>query len=348
MAENKPSSHPITLREFAQSVGLSTAAVSYILNGKAVQMKIAAETVKRVQAAAKSVGYRPNPLARNLRRQKSDAIAVILSDLGPAWPQGIMDGIQPILEPAGYLPILSLHHWNPEREQKEILSSIQRKTAAIITQPLPENAAFYERLRRSAKIPFLLLGDNLPNTPKLNFVAWNSGPAAEMTVAHLIEIGRNRIAFLGAEYDTVMTQARFEGYRRQLELHGLPVDPRYIIWHPSGELVAPAVEKLLKVSPRPDAIFAMNDDIALQALDYLASKKIAVPKEIAVAAMGDLAPSRLSMVSLTTCREPCKEIGQAAGEGILKLMESPETPLQTLIPCSELYTRGTTRRGKKS
>jgi len=346
MVKQQTNSQPITLREFAQSVGLSTATVSYIMNGKAAQMKIAAKTAKRVLAAAHTAGYSPNLFARNLRRQKSDAVAVILSGLGPAWPQSVMEGIERILEPAGYHPLLSVHCWNPERDQKEILSSIQRKTAAIITQPLPENAAFYERIR--SKIPLLLLGDNLPKTPTQNFVAWNSGPAAEMTVAHLIEIGRKRIAFLGSEYDTVMTRARFDGYRHQLELHGLPVDPKYIIWRPSDEDISPAVEELLKVSPRPDAIFAMNDYIALVTLDYLASKKIAVPKEIAIAAMGDLAPSRLHMVSLTSCREPCEEIGKAAAEGVLKLLEAPKTPVQTLIPCTELYIRNTTARRSRN
>ncbi len=331
-----------TLKQLAASVGLSAASVSYILNGKAAQMKIAPATVKRVQAAAERLRYRPNPVARSLRRQKTDIVGVILSTLGLGWSQGIMDGLQPALESAGYASFLTIHRWSPEREQQEFQSFIERKMDAVITQPNPENGAFYAEMQRSGKIPFLLLGDSLPAWPEMNFVAWNSGPAAQAAVSHLIDLGCRRIAFIGAEYATTMTEARYEGYVNQLKTSGLNVDPRYIAWCPSGEPVAPALERLLSVSPLPDAIFVMNDDLALQTLEYLAAKHIAVPKQIAVASMGDLSPSHLSMVNLTSSREPCEEIGKKAADAILRLLDNPAAPQKHLISCVELAIRGTT------
>ncbi len=336
-----PSNKRLTLGEFSRKVGFSPATVSYVLNGKAAQLKIAAATVERILAAAKRHRFRPNALARSLRRQRSDTVGVITGTLDLSWTQRIMDGMQPVLDRAGYTALIAIHRWNEDYEQREFRSLIERQVDAIITQPLPLNGAFYADVQKNYPNPLLLLGDSLPEWPQFNVVAWDSGPAAEAVVAHLIANGRKRIAFVGAHYTTVMTQARYIAYCRQLEKAGIAVERKFVKWQPSGAPAAPALKELFDASPKPDAIFAMNDSLALQVLEFLNDRGIEVPGQVAVAALGDLPLAGTSMINLTTAREPCEALGAAAAEGIIQLLQDPSSTCNRLISCVDLKLRRT-------
>ncbi|PAW76882.1 MAG: hypothetical protein B9S32_13205 [Verrucomicrobia bacterium Tous-C9LFEB] len=338
-----PHKKALTLEAFAKRVGFASATVSYVLNGKAAKMKIAAATVEKIQTAAKRCGFRPNAIARSLRRQRSDTIGVITGSLDLSWTQRIIDGMQPVLDKAGLTAFIAIHRWNEAYEQRELRHLLERQVDAIITQPLPTNGPFYSQLIEANDAPLLLLGDSLPEWPQFNAVSWDSGPAAEAVVSHLIARGSQRIAFLGAQYATVMTQARYLGYCRQLEKAGMAVDRRYVKWQPSGAPARPALEDLLKVKPAPDAIFVMNDALALQTLEFFSEIGLRVPEQIAVASMGDLPFSGTGLINLTTAREPCEELGAAAAEGIIELLQNPTASCNRLITCVDLKLRNSTR-----
>jgi LacI family transcriptional regulator len=333
-------SKPVTITALARHLNLAIATVSYALNGRGPEMKIAEATIKRVREAADELGYQPNFFAHNLRRQKTDTIGVVFADLEENWAHRILKGMVSVFDPVGYTPLLSVHFWEKEREAREIQSFLQRKVDALICFPQPSNRDLYRQLIAQKK-KLLLLGDTLPDLPEANYVAWNSGEAAATVVRHLIATGRKRIAFIGPDHRTTMTLARHQAYCDCLAEAGLPVRPEWIVWEKSGSVPIERVESLLTgPGEKPDALFVVNDGLALPLLEALDRMKISIPDQVAIASMGELSHSSHSGISLTSVHEPCEELGAELAKAALALIEQKDAEaIQELVDGNMLSVR---------
>lgn len=331
---------PLTITSLARELGLSIATVSYALNGRGPEMKIAEATIRRVRDAAEAMGYQPNFFAHNLRRQRTDTVGVVFADLEENWAHRILKGMVGVFDPAGYTPLLSVHFWEKEREEREIRSFLQRRVDALICFPQPASRDLYRELIAQKK-RLLLLGDTLPGLPEANYVAWDSGRAAATVVRHLIATGRRRIAFVGPDHRTTMTLARYRAYADCLAGAGLPLREDWVIWERSGAVPTEAVTGLLQGrGERPDALFVVNDGLSLPLLEALDRSGIRVPEDVAVASMGELSHSGHSGISLTSVHEPCEELGAELARAALALIgQKRARPVQTLIAGDRLTVR---------
>lgn len=334
---------PVTITSLARHLNLSIATVSYVLNGRGKEMKIPEATVERVRAVADEMGYRPNFFAHNLRRKQTDTVGVIFADLEENWAHRVLRGMMDVLDNGGYTPILGVHFWQTGREEREIMSFLQRRVDALVCFPQPKSRELYAELLRQ-KHKLLLLGDTLPDLPEANYVAWDSGQAAAVVVSHLIASGRKRIAFVGPDHPTTMTLARFEAYRDCLQRAGLEQRSEWVVWEKSGDIPMDAVIGLFKAgaASRPDALFVVNDGLALPLLEVLDKHGIDVPGQVAVASMGDLSLSGHRAIGLTSIHEPCEELGAELGRTVMQLIEKPQSePIQTRIASNDLVCRRT-------
>lgn len=342
--EHMKSSKSLTITELARHLGLATTTVSYALNGRGPEMKIAKQTVARIHKAAKELGYQPNFFAHNLRRKHTETIGIIFADLEENWAHRILRGIVSVFDKASYTPLLAVHFWETEREKREIQSLFQRKVDALICFPLPQSIEVYKQLIRQKK-KFIFLGDTLPDLPQANYLAWDFGQAATTVMQHLIGRGYRRIGFVGPDHPTRMTLARFQAYRNNLEQAGLPLNPKWIIWEKSGQVPREAVLNMVKVkkaSERPDALFIMNDGLALPLLEVLETNGIRVPQQVAIASIGDLLASGHESIGLTSVHEPCKELGKGLAEATLELIrDDGEIKIQRNISSNILKLRRT-------
>jgi len=319
---------PITITGIARHLGLSIATVSYALNGRGEEMKIAPATVDRIKAAAKEMGYQPNFFAHNLKRQRTDTVGVIFADLEENWAHRVLRGMIGVFDQVGYTPILGVHFWDKQREEREIISLLQRKVDALICFPQAESRELYSSLVAQKK-NLLLLGDTLPELNEASYVAWDSGEAAGTVVRHLIASGRKRIAFVGPDHRTLMTLARYDAYRQCLAEAGLPIRDEWVIWERSGEVPIETVADLVRSKAtgrtrRPDALFVVNDGLALPLLEGLEDLGIRIPEEIAVASMGDLSFSGSRSIGLTSVHEPCEELGAELARTSLEMIRKPQ------------------------
>lgn len=342
----------VTVLTIAEELKLSATTVSCVLNGYAKQRRICEETADKVMAAAMRLGYVPNRLARSLRRQRSRVIGVVFADFMQGWAQRVHDGLISVLDAEDYQTFLSAHLWNSEREARELWTMMEHRVDGIICCiPMEESRANYARVLRQ-DLPLVFLGDTIDSFPAASFVAWDSGEAARLAVRHLIETGRRRIAFIGSAHPTRMTRARFEAYQSALAEAGLSVQEEWVIWEPVSEAAYPVDEYVGRMlrrllasgRPAPDAIFALNDALAVTALALLDRMGYRVPQDIALIGMGNTPEAANPRISLSTMREPMVEMGRLAAQTMLELLDhAPRAPIQHLVTCNELIVRDSTR-----
>jgi len=336
----------VTLSTIAKHVGLSRATVSVVLSGQGERQRIAPDTVRRVQEAARALEYVPNQLARSLRQRRTHVVGVLLPGFTDDWADRIVRGMRPVLEAAGYIDLITSHDFDADRERQRIESLVQRQVDAIVTVPLARDRDAYVDLLRRVHMPLVFLGDTIDGMEdEVSFVAWDSGRAAAAAVRHLLDTGRRRVGYLGPEHDTTMTRARRAAYERTLADAGLPARPRWQgTWPVGAHMDGPLARILaLPAGERPDAFFCLNDSVAFNVLRRAPALGVAVPRDFALVGMGDLPLAGPEALGVSTMVEPCEAIGRAAAEVALSLIERPDGgAVRRMIDHVELKPRATT------
>jgi LacI family transcriptional regulator len=339
----------ITAAMLAAKLGLSRSTVSIVLRGDAERRKISPETVARVLEAAQKYNYVPNLIAQRLRRQRSDIIAVIVVNFRLDWCEELMGGVLQVLDESPLTPFVTTHRNNPQRQEKELLAAISRRDDAIICQPIPGQTEIYQRVLRSG-IPLIFLGDYPPQLPHVSRVIWDSGEAARVAVNHLLDTGRRRIGYIGMEYPLAMHINRYRAYETGLRDAGLSFNPHWVVHAPPGqsinEILDPAIHGMFaNGADRPDALFLMNDGLALPALEKLHKLGLKVPSDVAVIGLGNLPLTGHSSISLSTVVEPVRQMGLEAAKVSLELIADPsKAPIERVIHSTDLLARRTTEQ----
>ena len=333
--------------DVARRAGVSQSTVAIVMRGQAKERKISSETTQRVMKAASELAYVPNGIARNLRLRRSGSIGVILIDLRLEWARGILEGMNKVFDETEHTPFISIHENVPWRARKELLSCVERRDEAIICQPVPGGAEIYAHIQRTG-VPMVLLGDQPEDVRDMSYVAWDSGPAARMAMEHLIATGRTRIGIISVDYPMRLNRARKEAALAVLREAGMPRSGRRFFTLPVGPSGSHALSEALSrmFAPgreHPDALFAINDALALATLEVLHVLGVRVPDDVALMGMGDLPFTAYAGIGLSTMKEPIVEMGREAASLVLDLIAHPgKAPVERLIPCLELKARRTT------
>ncbi len=336
----------VTSTTIARKLGISRATVSYVLNGQAEQRNISAATAENVMEMAQKLGYVPNELARSLRMRQSGVIGLVSRGLGYNWIERILVGMLPAFDSVGYTPFLSMSYWDAKREEREINSMLQRRVDAIICMPMPFNKALYQQIIKRG-VPLVFLSDVLPDMQDVNYVLWDAGRATQVAMEHLIQTGRRRIGFIGADHQTVWTKKRFEVFLDCMKQADIPVVDKWIAWEffDFSYYVEARIESMVDrifsgPGKHPDALFVSSDALAISILDIFARMGIRVPEDVAMVGLGDLFMTDHAGISLSTVHEPIEELGKLAAETVIRLIEDPEqAPIQHIVAGEELIIR---------
>lgn len=338
----------ITLYDVAEHVGFAKSTVAYVMSGKAADVGVAQKTVEKIEAAAAELGYVPNYWARSLARRSSGMISVLLSGLWGGWADEVMHSISQTLRTQTYTPFVAADWGDPLLFEKEVLATIQRRDEGVICHSFIGEANQYARIINSG-IPLVFLGAvplHLEGLQGVNSVVWNDAPAVETAVRHLVDTGRKKIAFLGVKHGVHSDQCRFMAYEKVIKEAGLELREEWQGWMRMDQFPdSPAQENMERFfasgKERPDALFALNDAVALEVLLMAEEMGIRVPEDLAVIGMGDLPITK--NVSLSTMHEPLRELGSAAAQMVLELIDNPEKkPLNRKVDCNELVIRKST------
>lgn len=295
---------PARLKDVAVLAGVSVKTVSNVVNNYPY---VRASTRSRVQAALDQLGYRPNMAARNLRSHRTGVIALAVPEMDAPYFAELAHHVVRYASEHGWVVLVD----ETGQIQDESLREREQEAAAGVRRNLIDGAILSPLalddadLTEYGSVPLVLLGERLESGVADHVVVDNRGAAAELT-RHLIDTGRRRIAVIGAQPPPFGQTARLrlQGYLDTLAAAGMTVDDSLVVpaleWRRHAG--AAAMRQLLEqpVPERPDAVFCLNDLLALGALHALAEAGVRVPQEIAVVGFDDIEEARFATPSLTT------------------------------------------------
>ncbi|MDR6904881.1 DNA-binding LacI/PurR family transcriptional regulator [Agromyces sp. 3263] len=311
-----------TLHDVAKLAGVSIKTVSNVIND---YPHIRPATRARVEAAVAELGYTPNLTARSLRSGRTGAIALAVPDLGLSYFAELAASVIEAAEEAGVVVLVEQTGGDRDREIELLRSPRLKMTDGLIFSPLGMGQEDVERLE--VPYPLVVLGERIFDGPA-DHVTMQNVEAARAATQLLLESGRRRIAVIGAHEGEVIGSAglRLRGYREALDAAGVPFDESIIgyttLWHRSNG--ARCLHELLDRGVDFDAVFGLNDTLALGAMRALQESGRRVPEDVAVIGFDDLDEARYTIPSLTTVDPGREWIARTAVRTLLQRIEGAD------------------------
>jgi len=313
----------ITIRDVARESGYSASTVSIVLNNAPLSRYIPADTKSRIETAARSLGYRPNPLARSLRSQRSNIVGVMVFDIMDPFCTPILRGLENSLYQANFLSLLADAHNEPHRFERYLEMLLDRRVEGliVIANWLVTDIKVLADLTEK-QVPTVIAGREFEiNT--VSTVSVDNEGGASLALEHLYKLGHRDIAFLRGPKALTSSGQRWKGIRRFAQSSGLSLNAKHIAELPesldpnsSFEAGTQLTTELLRRSKPFTALLAYDDVTALGALRALKKKGLRVPEDCSVIGFDDVAQAALSVPSLTTIRQPMEAMG-AMSAGIV-------------------------------
>lgn len=334
----------VRLKDIARDLGVSVVTVSKVLRGNS---DIGEETRKRVLKRMKELNYQPNMLARGLASGKTYTVGLVVPDLVHPFFAEFAKSLSGVLRKSNRAVILASSEEDPEIERQEIRTLLRRGIdVLLIASCQPNLRNFYEL--GDERTPYLLFDRNFPHLAA-HFVGSNDLMVGEMATGHLIEIGRKRIAHIAGK-NTSPSYERLRGFRNTMAEHRLPVPDDYVVvcdhTEERGDKVGyDAMQRLLALRERPDAIFCYNDLTAIGAIQATIAAGLRVPEDIAIIGCGNMPYNDYLRVPLSSVDHGTTELGRIAGELALELVNSPEQPPKSILVPPTLAVRASTSVG---
>jgi LacI family transcriptional regulator len=308
----------VTLKQIAEELNLSVTTVSKALKD---YPDVSKKTKQLVLDLAEKLNYVPNSFAVNLRTNKSKTIGVIIPELVHHFFSTVINGILNEAEKQGYLVILMQSNENYELETKQVDLLINKGVGGILIS-LSNKTNDFLHLKKimDHDIP-LILFDKISKSVNCSKVIIDDRKAAYDAVTYLIKKGHLRIAHFRGGLNPQNSIDRFLGYKQALLDHDIPYDKSLVYICDSNSDFNDGyrnAEKLIADhGDNVDALFTINDLLAIGALRYFTDNNIKVPKQIAVCGFSNWLMSSMVTPTLTTVEQPGYEMGKKSAEHLL-------------------------------
>jgi len=342
------SSRRPTLVDIARECGLSRATVARALSGKGY---VDLDRRRLIQETADRLGYRTSTIARALRTQRTSSVGVLIADItNPIFPQ-IVKGIDEVVSGDDHTIFLSNTDEDPQKQVAIVRSLLDRQVDGFVMVSQTLAGETLKLLEHGPPCVFL----NRRPRDDVDYVGPDNEQGIELLLGHLRGLGHERIAYVAGPSHSSTSRERLAHFHASMARHGLAVDDRLVFagnyYKESG---AKAAEAFMAVDPRPTAILAANDFVALGIVSYLHGVGLNIPGDVSVTGFDDvfdfslMATDALKVEGLTTVNQPKRHLGRAAGKLLLERLSEPDAPARKVILPTELRVRDTTgpvRRG---
>ncbi|MET3682852.1 DNA-binding LacI/PurR family transcriptional regulator [Alkalibacillus flavidus] len=336
----------VTIKDVAKKANVSPSTVSRVI---ANNSRITEETKQRVRDVMEELGYYPNFQARNLVSNKTNTIGVVmansatLSFQNPFFPE-VLRGISSVAHDNQYGLYLTTGA-NEEEVYNEVVSMVQgRRVDGIILLYSRQNDATMNYLANSS-IPFTIVGRPFENPDQFTYVDNNNVDNAKEAVHYLIELGHERIAFVGGGLDYIVSQDRLKGYQQALADAGIPFNEQYFInEEETASLSRDATLNLMNMDQPPTAIVTHDDLVAYEVIRYLEELAISVPYDLSIVSFNNHKISEHLRPPLTSVDISIYDLGYEANRLLINKINDPDTEEQHVIVPSTLIKRGSCRQ----
>jgi len=344
----------VTIRDVAKESGFSSTTVSIVLNNAPLARYIPATTKKRIERAAKKLGYRPNLFARSLRSKRSHTVGVMVADMTDPFCIPVLRGIENALYQSNFLPILTDVQNERSRFERYLEMMLDRRVEGLL---VVANWLFLDinllADLEKASIPTAIIGCEL-KTDAVSSVIVDNEVGAHMAVEHLYSLGHRKIAFIRGPKALTDSSPRWKGIRSFAKTSGLELDQHLILDLPesrdpisSFEAGFKLTEELIKQKRPFTAVMAFDDMTAFGTIRALAKAGVRVPEQCSVIGFDDVATCAIYTPALTTIRQPLEAMGTGAVsivvDGINAVQEKRETTALHRKVAPELVVRESTR-----
>lgn len=321
-----------TLSDIAATIGVAPMTVSRVVNGTGY---VSDETREKVMTAVKEMSYRRNGLARNLKRQRTETVGLVLGDISNPYSSELANAVRESLSFRGYNLFICISEQNAREDITAFESLVDHNVDGIIVATR-SNKEGDERLGviADSNVPIVVVGRDFRHEAVDCISADNLTGGFEAT-QHLIDLGHRRIAFIGAAFENRKNLKRLQGYLLALEQHEIEVDERLITGRKGSAADVPGystekigyegMKRLLSLPIPPTAVFARNDFTALGAMTAVKEAGLSIPKDIAVVGFDDTPMAVHTSPALTTVRQPMRLQGQLAAEMLLRRILGDDT-----------------------
>jgi len=338
----------VTIYDLARKLNISPATVS---RGLKDHPAISKKTKKRIFDLAREMGYRSNNFARNLRKQTTNTIGVIVPRLNSYFMSTVIAGMEKVANEEGYNLIISQSSESAPKEMASARTMFNNRVDGLLvslaydTDDISHFDVFVKK-----NIPLIFFDRVTDNRNSVNVLIDNRKAAYEAT-RHLIDQGCKRIVHITATPKRNVYVDRLQGYKQALAESNIKFREDYvIISNLSQEAGAQAAETIRQMKPLPDAVFVANDNCAVGCMLALKQSGIAIPKDIAFIGFNNDPVSTVVEPNLTTINYPGYEMGEIAARNLINHLNgvSNITATNTILLRSELIIRESSlKKGKK-
>ena len=329
----------MTIKHVAKRAGVSTATVSHVVNKTRF---VSEEARQKVLVAMEELGYKPNAIARSLRKKESFIIGLILPDNTNPYFAEIAWSIEFASRNLGYSVILCNSDGDVEKESSYIDVLLENQVDGVILVAAGESSASFLKLQER-KMPTVMVDRESPNV-NTDSIQIDNAFYGMVATEHLIEFGHQNIACITGPREVTPSFDRVDGYKKALEKHNIPLKEDYIVrgdFKPHGGYQA--ARKLLKMKNPPTAIFTCNDLMAFGVMRHASEIGVGVPDRLSVVGFDDIYLSTYSNPPLTTIKQPRLEMGEEAVNTLIMRMKDHEKLSRKILLQASLIKRSSAK-----
>lgn len=327
----------ITFQQIADLAKVSLGTVSNVLNGN---VSVSESRKKRVMDAVQALGYQRNQLARWMRQNSTNIIGMLIPDIGNPFFPAIVRGAEDIAYKHNYSLILCNTDDDPQKEAYYLKELSSVRPAGLLIVPTADTTVIRSVGPPNAAITFV---DRCPEEWSGDSVTADNADGAYQVARHLLELGHRKLAVITGPSHLSTVNERLSGFQRALSEAGIPLTAGYIHesrFNTDGGYTA--AMRLLKMLPRPTAIFASNDLLASGCLTAAQSLGLRCPEDLSLVGFDNLEFVEHTAPPLTTVHQPGYQIGETACRVLIERITHPELQIKRIVLPTELKIRNST------
>jgi len=324
-----------TVKEVAEHAGVSTATVSRALSGSA---SVREPLRSRVLEAARSLSYRPNRAARDLRVRSSRAVGVLIPDIENPFFTSVVCGIEDVLRKTDYSLLLANYNEDPDQEDRRLELFRAEGIRGLIFAASRTPSRLYAELGK-AGIALVAVSRVLPRL-RVDEVTVANREGAHAATTHLIRLGHQRIGIINGPLVFATARGRQGGYEDALQEAGVALDANLVVHCAFNQAAGySAMQQLLGLASPPTAVFAGSNLLTLGALQAIHERELDIPGQIAIVGFDDM-PWAISLrPPLTAVAQPSFDVGRTAAELVLARIREPALPRRQVVLETRLVIR---------
>lgn len=326
-----------TMKDVARLAGVSTSTVSHVINND----RFVSDAIReKVDAAIKTLNYAPSALARSLKINQTRTIGMLITASTNPFYSELVRGVERSCFERGYSLVLCNTEGDEQRMNRNLETLMQKRVDGLLLLCTETHQPSQEIMHRYPSIPTVMM-DWAPFDGDSDLIQDNSLFGGDMATQYLIDKGYTRIACITGPLDKTPARLRLEGYREAMVRAGLTIregDEIESDFEFGGGFEA--MQSLLAMNARPQAVFIGNDAMAVGAYQALYQAGLKIPEDMAIVGYDDIELARYMTPPLTTIHQPKDELGELAIDVLIHRMAEPDLQQQRLQLTPILMTRG--------